>query len=163
MENLNQEKSHIKGWGVDADPKNDPTYPMKTRTEHDHDGYTWNRPQQQPVTIELLRSIERPNVSAVYGNSVEPSGLSGNIRRFAFQYGEGQFLHWIPLILADRINEVEGIIEDIKAGNYPNIFAEQGFAAAWKYNKLNMIKNVAMGVFVVYIGMKLISRKKNKD
>jgi hypothetical protein len=32
MENLAKDYSHIKGWGVDADPKNDPTYPMKHRT-----------------------------------------------------------------------------------------------------------------------------------
>ncbi len=161
MENLDQNKSHIKGWGIDADPKNDPAYPMKTRTEHDHEGYTWNRPQQQPVTIEILKSIERPNVSAVYGNSVEPSGLSGKIRRFAFQYGEAKFRHWLPLILADRVNEVEGIIEDIQAKNYPNLFAESGFKSAWKYNKVNIIKNIALGLFVTYVGMKILSRKNN--
>jgi hypothetical protein len=161
MKNINQDKSHILGWGVDADPKNDPTYPMKTHTDHDHDGYTWNRPQQQPVNIELLKTIERPNVSAVFGDSIEPEGFSGKIRRFAFQYGEGRFRHWIPLILADRVQEIEAIIEDIKSGHYPNIFKEKGFPAAWKYNKVNIIKNVALVTLVTYIGIKLLSKSKD--
>ena len=31
--------SHIKGWGIDADPKNDPTYPMKNRTDEEIRGF----------------------------------------------------------------------------------------------------------------------------
>jgi hypothetical protein len=30
--------SQVKGWGVDADPKNDPTYPMKRRNNGEHAG-----------------------------------------------------------------------------------------------------------------------------
>ena len=81
MENSAQNYQHIKGWGVDADPKNDPTYPMKHRTNEEHAGYSWVRPSQQPVNIEVLHSNERPNVTAVFGTSSPPSGLSGMIRR----------------------------------------------------------------------------------
>ncbi len=34
---------------MDADPKNDPTYPMKKRNNGEHAGYSWERPPQQPV------------------------------------------------------------------------------------------------------------------
>lgn len=70
---------------MDADPKNDPTYPMKNRTDEEIDGYTWERPPQQPVNIEVLRSVERPNIPAVFGTAVPPKGLSGMIRRMAFK------------------------------------------------------------------------------
>ena len=50
----------IKGWGVDADPKNDPTYPMKRRTDGEHAGYSWERPARQTVDVEVLHSNERP-------------------------------------------------------------------------------------------------------
>lgn len=135
MENLAHKYAHINGWGIDADPKNDPTYPMRHREADEHEGYTWERPEQQPVTMEVLRSIERPNMSAVFGTSVPPSGLSGQIRRFAFKYSENEYRHWLPLLLADRVNVVEGIIDDFRQGHVPNIFAEKGLKAEWKHDK----------------------------
>jgi hypothetical protein len=84
MEQMLIDPSKIKGWGVDADPKNDPTYPMKKRQNGEHAGYSWKRPPQQPNNVEVLHSNERPNVSAAFGTSTPPSGLSGMIRRVAF-------------------------------------------------------------------------------
>lgn len=138
----------IKGWGVDADPENDPTYPMKKRTDEEIRGYSWVRPPQQPVTVEVLKSVERPNITAVYGTSTPPSGLSGQIRRFAFKYSESSYGHWLPLILADRINVVEGIIDDFKRGVFPNIVAERGWTAEWKYNKQGVIKTAIAGLVI---------------
>src|ERR671920_1193915 len=114
MEHAAKDPSQIKGWGVDADPKNDPTFPMKKRNDGEHLGYSWERPTQQPITVEVLHSNERPNVSAVFGTSTPPSGLSGMLRRFAFRYSESSSAHWMTLILADRVNVVEGIIDDLR-------------------------------------------------
>ena len=35
--------AHIKGWGIDADPENEPTYPMKNWTGDDHKRINWER------------------------------------------------------------------------------------------------------------------------
>src|SRR3954469_17966736 len=78
----------IPGWGHDADPKNNPTYPMKHYTGADHERIHYERPPQQPKNIEILKSIERPSISRVFGTSTPPKGLSGAIRRFAFRYSE---------------------------------------------------------------------------
>ena len=43
------------------------------RTGDEHEGYTWERPTQQPVDIEVLHSIERPNITAVFGNRSRPA------------------------------------------------------------------------------------------
>lgn len=161
MENKAKDNSHIKGWGIDADPKNDPTYPMKHRTDEEQKGYSWKRPTQQPIDIEVLHSIERPNVSAVFGTSAPPSGLSGMIRRFAFKYSENSYLHWLPLLLADRVNMVEGVIEDFTEGRVPNIWAEKGYNAEWKYNRSGLIQKLAIGAAVVTVVV-LLSRK-SKD
>src|SRR5690606_39113953 len=110
METNNSKYLHIKGWGVDADPKNEPTYPMKHYTGDDHGRLSWIRPSQQPENIEVLHSTERPSISAVFGTAQPPSGLSGMIRRYAFKHSESSFAHWLPLLLADRINVIEGII-----------------------------------------------------
>lgn len=159
MENKQKDYSHIKGWGIDADPKNDPTYPMRKRENDDHNGYNWDRPTQQPIDIEVLHSIERPNVTAVFGTSQPPKGLSGMIRRQAFKYGEGSFAHWIPLILADRVDVVEGIIDDLKQGQFPNIWAERGMNASWKYNRKSMIQSFAVGAAVTTAAILLLRKK----
>ena len=142
MEDTAKAYSRIKGWGVDADPKNDPTYPIKNRNNGEHQGYTWERPPQQPINIEVLHSNERPNVTAVFGTSEPPSGLSGTLRRIAFKYSESSYGHWLPLILADRVNVVEGILDDLKHGRFPNIFAELGWKAEWQHNRKDLVRRV---------------------
>jgi hypothetical protein len=145
MENITKDYSHINGWGVDADPKNDPTYPMKLRTNEEHKGYSWPRPPQQPIDIEVLHSNERPNVTAVFGTATPPSGLSGMIRRYAFKHSESSYAHWLPLLLADRVNVVEGILDDLLHGHVPNTFAEKGGKAVWQHNRKEIVTKVAVG------------------
>lgn len=153
--------AHIKGWGIDIDPKNDPTYPMKNpRTDVEQQGYTWDRPTQQPTTVEVLHSNERPDVTAVFGTATPPTGLSGSLRRYAFTHSESRLMHWIPLVIADRVNEVEGIIDDIKHGHFPNLFAEKGWTADWKYNRQGLVTNVLIGVAITAGIVFLLSPKK---
>jgi hypothetical protein len=163
MENLAKNYSHIKGWGIDADPKNDPTYPMKHRTDEEQKGYNWERPAQQPVDIEVLHSNERPNVSAVFGTSAPPSGLSGMLRRYAFTYSESSWGHWLPLIVADRVNAVEGVLDDLKRGYVPNIFAEKGWKAEWKHNPKSLTQKVLVGTLITGAAILLLSgRNKSR-
>jgi hypothetical protein len=145
MKNTDKDYSHIKGWGVDADPKNDPTYPMKHRNNGEHAGYTWERPPQQPINVEILHSNERPDVTTVFGTSTPPAGLSGMLRRFAFKYSESNYGHWLPLMLADRIGVVEGVIQDLTHGHIPNTFAERGWKAEWKHNRTSLVGRILLG------------------
>jgi hypothetical protein len=152
---------HIVGWGIDADPNNEPTYPIKHYTGDDHARINWERPELQPESVEILKSIERPYNTAVFGTGQPPSGLSGKIRRFAFKYSESSYAHWLPLILADRVNMVEGVIDDFKKGHAPNIFAERGWNAEWKYNRKNVIRNAAIGAVAAVVIFKLLKKKGN--
>src|SRR5947209_2320523 len=127
----NEPKDYIPGWGMDADPENDPTYPMKRWNGADHERIHYEKAPQQPVTMEIFRSIERPNITRVFGTSTPPSGLSGSIRRYAYKYGEATATHWMTLILADRVDVIQGLVNDIKEGTVPNLFAELGWAAEW--------------------------------
>src|SRR3712207_6590672 len=157
---MNQTKidpSQVPGWGVDADPENDPTYPMKRRNDGEHAGYSWERPPQQPVDVEVLHSNERPNVSAVFGTATPPAGLSGMLRRFAFKYSESSYGHWLPLMLADRIGVVEGVLHDLTRGKLPNVFVERGWKADWQHQRGSLIGRIALRVVlisaaVVYLG-----------
>lgn len=154
---------NIEGWGIDADPKNNPTYPMKNYTGADHDRLNYERAPQQIQREEILKSNERPSLTRVFGTSIPPSGLSGMLRRYAFRFSEGSSAHWMTLILADRINVVEGIVDDLAHGHIPNIFAERGWNAEWKYNRKNLVRNVAVGVAVASVLVVLLAnRNKNK-
>ena len=149
MEHTAKDPSQIKGWGVDADPNNDPTYPMKNRNDGEHAGYSWERPPQQPITVEVLHSNERPDLTSVFGTSTPPSGLSGMIRRFAFGYSESSYGHWLPLMLADRVSVVEGLLDDLKQGHVPNVFAERGWKAEWNLNRTSLVRRIVVRVVLV--------------
>ena len=155
-----QPKDYIPGWGIDADPENDPTYPMKHWNGADHERFNYEKAPQQPVDIEVLHSIERPGVTRVFGTSTPPSGLSGMIRRYAFKYSEATTAHWMALLFADRVNVIEGYIEDFKHGIIPNPFAERGWQAEWKYNRKNFVQKVAIGAAVRTAVVVLVSGKK---
>ena len=160
MEYTAKEPPQIKGWGVDADPKNDPTYPMKYRNNGEHAGYSWARPPQQPITIEVLHSNERPNVTSVFGTSTPPSGLSGVIRRIAFRYSESSYGHWLPLMLADRVSVVEGVLGDLKHGHVPNTFAERGWKAEWKHNRTSLVRRILVRVVLVSAAVAYFSSRR---
>lgn len=155
--NIVNEHAHIKGWGIDADRENEPTYPMKKFTGDDRKRLNYDRPTLQSSPVEILQSNERPSVSAVYGTSTPPSGLSGMIRRFAFKFSEGSWGHWLPLILADRVNVVEGIVDDVKHGHVPNILAERGWNAEWKYNRKGVVKKALIGAAIATAVVALIA------
>ncbi len=160
MDHTAKDPSQIRGWGVDADPKNDPTYPMKNRNDGEHAGYSWERPLQQPITIEVLHSNERPNLTSVFGTSTPPSGLSGAIRRAAFRYSESSYGHWLPLMLADRVSVVEALLGDLKHGHVPNVFAEGGWKAEWEYNKTGLVRRILLRVALISAAVAFFSGRK---
>ena len=146
--------SKIPGWGVDVDRTNDPTYPMRDRSGDDSPGMNWRRPPLQAPDVEILRSIEHNRLPAVVGTSTPPSGLSGVIRRAAFRYSESQWAHWLMLMLADRINVVEGVFQDLARGRLPNPYAEMGMGSDLKHDKAAF---VAKTVTVVVIAAAVLA------
>lgn len=136
----------VVGWGVDANPRNDPTYPYRDRSKDEGLTKDWQRPPQQVSDVEILQSIEHVRRPAVFGTSTPPSGLSGAIRRLAFRWSESNWLHWLMLMGADRINVVEGVVEDLGRGKVPNIPAEMGAKAEWRHNKRGFAIKTAVTV-----------------
>ena len=154
----------VNGWGVDADPENDPTWPMRDRSRDRSPDKSWTRPPQQPETVEVLQSNEHLFRPAVFGTSTPPSGLSGVIRRRAFVFSESQWAHWLLLMLADRINVVEGLLHDLSRGKVPNVFAEMGGPAELKHNGpqriVAAVTTVAVAAAVIGVGVYLL-RSRN--
>ncbi|MGZ8541011.1 MAG: hypothetical protein ACXWV6_10220 [Chitinophagaceae bacterium] len=151
----------VKGWGIDFNPEDEPTYPMKHYTGDDHKRLDYERPPLQELNTDEYHSNERPGMSAVFGVTVQPSGVSGMMRKKAFKYSENHYGHWLLLMAADRVNVVEGIIADIKRGHFPNIFLEKGGKAQWKYNRKEAVKNTVITVAVIAVVVWWF-RRKNK-
>lgn len=152
---------HIPGWGMDADPKNDPTYPMKKYDGSDHRRMDYEKAPQQAIDVEILQSIERPTITRVFGTSTPPEGVSGNIRRYAFKHSESTYAHWFPLVIADRVGMIEALVQDLKKGIVPNFFVERGYRGEWKYNKAGFIKNIAVVTGVVFALILFSSKRKS--
>ncbi len=153
--------AHIPGWGIDANPDNDPQYPMRSNPTEQHKGIDgWTRPTLQEETVEVLHSIERPNLTAVFGTTCPPRGLSGLIRRWAFKSSENMYAHWLPLVLADRIDAIEAFFMDLVSLRFPNYVKEKGWPALWKYDKKMFLKRVGPAMVLVVSGLAWFITKK---
>ena len=154
--------AHIKGWGADLDNAMRPAYFMErmpARLEGDH----FHAPVQQAQTVEILQSIERPSITPIFGTPLPPSGMSGMLRRAAFKYSESDLRHWLMLLLADRVNMVEGLGADLMRGHVPNLFSEMGGKAEFKYNRQAAIQKAVVVSAVVGLGLLLWSQSKGRE
>jgi hypothetical protein len=65
---------------------------------------------------------------------------------------------------ADRVNVVEGVVEDLGRGKIPNIPAEMGARAEWKHNKKGFfIKSAVLLGVSAGVVMLLRSRKNGNE
>jgi hypothetical protein len=79
----------------------------------------------------------------------------------AFKYSESSYGHWLPLMLADRVNVVEGVLDDLKRGHVPNIFAELGWGAEWRYNRKNLLRRVLVGAVLTSAAVVYLRRRRD--
>jgi hypothetical protein len=154
-----QDFSHIQGWGADLDHANRPAYPME-RTPPRLEGVHWDQPDDQPLTMKVYHSIERTGVTPVFGTSTPPTGFSGRIRDFAYKLSENDIRHWLLLLVADRVNVVEGIAQDLRSGHIPNIFGEMGVRAELKHNPAGLARKAAIASAVIGIGYYMMKRRR---
>lgn len=104
---------HVPGWGADLDPGDRPGVPRE-RALPVGEGMRWPEaeiPQQKP-SIRIFLSVERHRMTPVQGTSCPPRGLSGVLRAFAYRFGEARLARWLPLLLADRVDVLEGYLEE---------------------------------------------------
>ncbi|RLK31728.1 hypothetical protein [Cupriavidus plantarum] len=151
--------SDVLGWGADLDPKDRPGYPRE-RTPPRVKGPPLDELVPQPRRIVVHHSVERPGITPIFGTSAPPTGISGALRHAAFQLSENDVRHWLLLMFADRVNVVEGIAGDLSTGHIPNIFAEMGWAAEWKYNRPRFLMKIAVAGAVV--GVAYLFRRRSR-
>lgn len=141
--------SKINGWGIDNVEDDFPNYPYKTYTGDDHQRINWERPSLQTKTVEILKSTERPYITATFGSAHPPKGLSGAIRRYAFRFSENMLRHWLLLLLADRVNVVGGILDDLIHGRIPRLAKERGWYAIARHKPGLLARKILVRVLVL--------------
>lgn len=152
--------AHIAGWGADLDHAHRPGYPMERtppRLLH-----AVPPPEQQHSHAEVLVSTERPRITSLYGTTLPPVGLSGWLRRRAFEHSENDLRHWLMLLLADRVNVGEGLLDDLSRGHVPNLYSEMGGSAELKHNPAGAARKAAVGIAALTLLVITMRRKRGR-
>jgi hypothetical protein len=130
-------RARIPGWGVDLDPHDRPSYP-KLGNFGALTGAHWDFPDRQPGAVTRERSIEHAFVTPVFGTAQPLRGLSGRLRRLAYdRWSEARNAHWLALIAADRVDVVESVVEGLVRGRPDNVVAETGVQAELSHRGLS--------------------------
>ena len=137
--------STIKGWGSDLDPAKRPGVPRDKAPEL---GVELLYPPISPqvARIKIHKSTEHGQLTPVFGTSCPPSGLSGRIRDLAYQFSEGRLSRWMGLMLADRVNVVEDVLNELGHGRIPNVPREMGLRSELKYNRAGFARKVGIAL-----------------
>ena len=129
-ESTEQLRARIPGWGADLDPASRPSYPRELPVDTRRLGAHWDVPDRQPEHEPRERSIEHAQLPPVFGTAQPLHGLSGAIRRLAYErFSEGRTAHWLLLIAGDRVDALESHVASLATGRPDNPVTETGVRA----------------------------------
>ncbi len=135
-ETSEQLRARIPGWGADLDPKDRPGTPRE-RFDPDATGAHWDFPDRMPETDERERSIEHKFLPPVYGTAQPLHGVSGAVRRFAYdRYSEGSVTHWLLLIVGDRIESTGAHVRSLASLRPDNPVTQTGVLSEVKHHPI---------------------------
>lgn len=101
-------------------------------------GAHWRFPERQSELVPRERSIEHEFLTPVFGTSAPLKGVSGVIRRLAYErFSEGRAAHWLLLVLGDRVDAFESHVASFATTHPDNPFTETGIAAEGKRHGLS--------------------------
>ncbi|MCW2852606.1 MAG: hypothetical protein JWM84_2270 [Nocardioides sp.] len=122
-------RQRIPGWGADLDPADRPSYPRESldlKPEGAADGI----PERQPVHGYRERSIEHADLTPVFGTAQPLHGVSGAIRRLAYdRYSEARAAHWLLLMAGDRVDVLLSTLRSFASRRPDNLLTETGVKA----------------------------------
>ncbi|MFD2816248.1 hypothetical protein ACFSYD_20535 [Paracoccus aerius] len=65
------------------------------------------------------------------------------------------------LLGADRVNMVEGIVDDLTHGHLPNVPGEMGVRAEMRHNRNGLVKKAAIGAGIAVVAVALLGRNRS--
>jgi hypothetical protein len=95
------------GAGIDGPKNRRPGVPMESVPPHAVGAAHWRVPDRQPDPGNVLRRSDLPKLTPVFGTAAPPRGISGRLRRAAYDVPEHHTSHWLLLLIADRIDALE--------------------------------------------------------
>ena len=129
---IDELRARIPGWGADLDPKDRPAVPRE-QFDPGRSGAHWDFPERQVEKWPRERSIEHAFLTPVFGTSCPPKGLSGVMRKYAYQkFSEARAAHWLILIAADRVDSVESNLRSFATLRPDNPITETGVLSEFK-------------------------------
>lgn len=90
--------------GVDQPLENRPGVPMAASTALPAEPEPIAR---QPRDERHFRRVGLEELTPVYGTAQPPRGVSGKMRQMAYSIPEHSAMHWMTLLLADRVDVME--------------------------------------------------------
>ena len=136
-ESIDELRARIPGWGADLDPKDRPSVPRE-QFDPSRSGAHWDFPERQEEKWPRERSIEHAFLTPVFGTSCPPKGLSGVMRKYAYQkFSEGRAAHWLILIAADRVDSLESNLRSFATLRPDNPITETGVLSEFKHHGIS--------------------------
>jgi hypothetical protein len=118
----------IPGSGIDEPASRRPGVPMErwpSPAGHAH----WDEPDRQDDPGHVLRRKGLARLTPVFGSTLPPRGISGMMRRAAYDIPEHHTSHWLVLLLADRVDALEYRLKRISPFAIPAVLAGAAFVA----------------------------------
>lgn len=121
-------RERIPGWGSDAAPEHRRTW--QQLDDIGDTGAHWVSPDRQPGGDHRERSIEHAKLPPVFGTAQPLHGVSGAIRRFAYDhFSETKNIRWLLLVLGDRVESVGAHLCSLATRHPDNPITQTGVLA----------------------------------
>ncbi|WP_438021067.1 hypothetical protein WMF18_19235 [Sorangium sp. So ce315] len=95
-------------WAVDLCPESRPGVPRET-PPHPLAFAHWTEPARQPIEGRVLTRAGLARPTPVFSTALPPRGVSGALRRAAYQVPDHRLSHWILAFVADRVDVIESL------------------------------------------------------
>lgn len=131
-------RQRIPGWGADSDPADRPSHPREKLRDPEDTGAHWTVPVRQEPVGNRERSVEHTAMTPVFGTAQPLHGVSGAIRRFAYdRYSEGQTAHWLLLVAGDRVDAISSHVKSLASRRPDDPITESGVLAEAGHHPLS--------------------------
>lgn len=129
-------EARVPGWGADrdiADPSASPPGHVVDGAPVEH----WSETDRQPDDPRRERSIEHGMLPPVYGTAQPLHGVSGAIRRFAYdRFGEDRVVRWLLLVVGDRVESTGAHVRSFFTKHPDNPITQTGVLAEFGHRPI---------------------------
>jgi len=128
-------RARIPGWGADLDPADRPAVPKEQALDTNAH---WDFPDEQPEPPGgRERSIEHGRLTPVFGTAQPLRGVSGAIRRYAYdRFSEARAAHWLLLVAGDRVDATGAHLRSLFSRHPDNPITETGVLAERRWSPI---------------------------